>query len=404
MIKRLLHIACMLACVSALFSCSPADRDIVPHRRVVLLYGAAFSNLSSDINKNFIDFCNGDLPYVGSEDVVLVYNHIPASYGVYTPSEPVLYRAYKDRNNSVRKDTLVSYPSSDVSSSPEVLNKVLSDVKEMFPARSYGLLLSSHAKGWLPKGYKEDNGISLFSVSDPLPWHPPTKEICIENVTGSGIDIDDLPGAIPMHLDFIIMDACLMGCVEVAYELRDKCDMLIFSPTEILSTGLNYLSMPRQLLNISTPDLVGLSRDYYEMYQKQSGVYQSATITLVDCPKTAALAEVVGDIVNAHREGIAGADRYEVQAYFYSSSSKELHKFFDLRDILVKAGATDAELSRLDKALADCIIYKAATEKFFELVLESVCGLSMYLPDEDDIELNNFYKTLSWNKATGLIQ
>ena len=54
----------------------------------------------------------------------------------------------------------------------------------------------------------------------------------------SGIEIADLPGAIPMHLDFIIMDACLMGCVEVAYELRDKCDILIFSPTEILSSGI----------------------------------------------------------------------------------------------------------------------------------------------------------------------
>ncbi len=402
--RCLIRIACVLACAAVLLSCSKVERELLPSRRVVLLYGAAFSNLSTDIDKNFNDFCKGELPYVGSEDVLLVYNHIPSKYGVYTPTEPVLYRAYKGQDNIIRKDTLIVYPSSDISGSPEVLSKVLTDVKDMFPARSYGLLFSSHGKGWLPKGYSEGSGISLFSVKDPLPWHPPTKDLGIEKVEGSGIEIADLPGAIPMHLDFIIMDACLMGCVEVAYELRDKCDILIFSPTEILSSGMNYYSMPRQLLNIPVPDLTGLSKDYYEMYQAQSGLYKSATITMVDCSKTQALADAVAEIVGAHRDGISSADRSEVQAYFYASSSIELHKFFDLRDILVKAGATDSELERLDKALNECIIYTAATEKFFELELKSVCGLSMYLPEDDDTELNDFYKTLSWNKAIGLIQ
>ena len=402
--KCLLQIACVLLCAAALFSCSKLEEEAVPTRRVVLLYGAAFSNLSSDISKNINDFCNGDIPYVGSEDVLLVYMHTPSRYGDYSPTEPVLYRAYKDQSNNLRRDTLVVYPSSDVSSSPGVMRKVLTDVKDMFPANSYGLLFSSHAKGWLPKGYKESSNISFFSVKHPGVVYPPTKELGIEKVDGSGIDINELQDAIPMHLDFIILDACLMGCVEVAYELRDKCDMLIFSPTEILSTGMNYYTMPSKLLNISTPDLVGLSREYYEMYQAQTGLFQSATISMVDCSKTAHLAEVVGDIISAHRDGLEVADKSKIQAYFYDDASSELHKFYDLRDILANSGASGAELSRLDDALNDCVVYKAATEKFFNLELKSVCGLSMFLPSSGNSDLNKFYKSLSWNKATGLIQ
>ncbi len=399
----MLKIACVFACAAVFFSCSPTEKDILPNRRVVLLYGAAFSNLSSDISKNFDDFCKGELPYVGSEDVLLVYMHSTRRYNSYELTEPVLYRAYKDGNSQLRKDTLSVYPATDVSSSPEVMNKVLSDVKEMFPARSYGMLVSSHAKGWLPKGYKEKD-ISLFSAGKPRKDYPPTKELCIEKMDGSGIDITDLSGALPMYMDFIIMDACLMGCVEVAYELKDKCGLLAFSPTEILSAGMDYHSMPRRLLNIATPDLLGLSKDFYELYNAQSGLMKSATITLVDCAKTEELAAVTAEIIKAHREGFDSLDRASVQKYFYEGAASELTHFFDLRDMLLKAGATEQELSKLDAALDKCVLYKAATEKFFDLELKSVSGLSMYIPVPGNDELNNFYKTLSWNQATGLIQ
>jgi hypothetical protein len=145
---------------------------------------------------------------------------------------------------------------------------------------------------------------------------------------------------------------------------------------------------------------VGIARDFYEMYEAQSGMFRSATVTVVDCRKLDALASCFRDIVSEHRDDLDEAPRSQVQAYFYN----EYHWFFDLRDLLYEAGATDAELQRLDKALSDCITYKAATEKFFDLKLESVCGLSVYFPIPGNTVLNNYYKTLSWNQTTGLIR
>ena len=41
------------------------------------------------------------------------------------------------------------------------------------------------------------------------------------------MNIDALAAALPVRFDFILMDACLMGSVEVVYELRNKADFII---------------------------------------------------------------------------------------------------------------------------------------------------------------------------------
>lgn len=388
------------ACVAALLllACSGTEPDWLAKRRVVLMYAAAYSNLSGTISEDVKELCAGELPGKCGEDVLLVYAHHTKRYGDYkTPTNPVLYRVYKDLRGNEVHDTLTVYPDTDISSSAEVLHKVLSEVKETFPARSYGLVFSSHARGWLPVNYSEPEP-SLFSLR-PKKYYPLTKWLGIENVDGSGIDIRDLASAIPMKLDFFIMDACLMGCAEVAYELRDKCNYIVFSPTEILADGFVYTTMGSRLLNVKEPDLKQVCQDYYDFYAAQSGYYASATITMVDCSKMEDLAVVCRDLVQAHREEMASMERQSVQPYFYN----ELHWFYDLRDVFACAGATEEELARLDAALAAALPYAAATDHFFDLKLERVCGISMYYPYPDKDELNAYYKTLAWNRAVGLL-
>ena len=78
--------------------------------------------------------------------------------------------------------------------------------------------------------------------------------------------------------------------------------------------------------------------------------------------------------------------------------------FFDLEDILVKAAVSDSELEALKYALEDCVISKYATDAFMiSLRIDRHSGFSMYLPDADRGILNDYYTTLEWNKATGLI-
>jgi hypothetical protein len=56
-------------------------------------------------------------------------------------------------------------------------------------------------------------------------------------------------------------------------------------------------------------------------------------------------------------------------------------------------------------ALDECIQYKAATPEFMEeFPITSYSGLSMYLPSDGSTELDRYYQTLKWNKATSLVK
>ena len=74
-----------------------------------------------------------------------------------------------------------------------------------------------------------------------------------------------------------------------------------------------------------------------------------------------------------------------------------------MRDIMAVAGASAAELAQFDTLHGTCVKYHAETPKFFDLVLDRCCGLSMYLPYSGWTELNSFYKELDWNKATDFV-
>ena len=362
------------------------------------MYAAAFSNLSASIAEDIDDITGSGLPTLKSGDVFLVYSHMPFRRGYYsTPTNPVLFRAWCDTDGTTHRDTLITYPDTDVSSTKEVMYKVLSDVKELFPAPHYGMIISSHGKGWIPTGYTEQYAFAFSSVS---PSGQQTREICIETVNDSGIDVCDLADALPLKFDFIIMDSCLMGGIETAWEVRDKCKLLLFSPTEILNDGMRYSTMGPLLTNVASPDIKRIAAEYYDYYQSMSGSYQSAAITLIDCSRLEPIASACRKLVDKYRIAIEQTNSQKVQAYFYN----ELHWFFDLRDIFVQAGATDEDLAELDEALSDAIVYTASTEYFFNLKLERVCGLSMYKPYSILEDLNSFYRNLSWNKAIGLIQ
>ena len=68
--------------------------------------------------------------------------------------------------------------------------------------------------------------------------------------------------------------ACLLGCVEVAWELRDMCDMIAFSPTEVLAGGFVYETLVKNLMAASKPDLEAVCRDYFEMRDSMDGLYR----------------------------------------------------------------------------------------------------------------------------------
>lgn len=396
--------------------------------KVMILYSAGFNSLSDDLKEDIGDLRDGFLPGEKDRNALIVVSHCTKSYSAYQyPTSPQVIRMYKDRKGNAVMDTLKTYAQDKLLTVPSVMEEILTYVRDNFKSEHYGMVLSSHGTGWLPSGYYSDpksssssrtsrksaaprvpGGAGVPYVEEVLPG-PAVKSFGQElyqptSSTSSRVsfemEITDMARSIPMHLDYILFDVCLMGGVEVAYELKDVCDKIGFAQTEILSEGFDYKNLALRLLSPKTPSPIDVCSDFFNYYMAQSGDYQSATISMIDCTRLDALASVCKDIFTAHRSDLAEINPSSVQRYFRFDK----HWFYDMQDILAKAGMTSSESARLDQALSSCVLYKANTPKFIGIDIKVHSGLSMYLPCNGSDYLDTFYRTLAWNRATGLVE
>lgn len=377
---------CALAMALTLFSCKKAETEeivVVKRPKTVLLYMVANNNLSYDAENSISRLQNGYIP--AEEGNLLVYKHCAGM-------DPVLLHIKKGEEGTVVADTAYRFPPR-VSATKSALTQALNVTQALFPADSYGLILWSHGTGWIPP---------LASSSSAAQEH--RLGSCPERTFGLDgkveLEIRDLAQAIPYKLSFMLMDACFMGGIETAYEVKDSVDYYIGSPAEILTESFPYHKIMQHIFK-STPDYAAVCKEYYDYYNAKSGAERSATVALMDCSKLAEVAEVAKRVFDQYGERIASLDLSLLQPYFRGSSSKY---FYDLKD-LVDAIA-DASLSaEFAAALERAVPYKAATPYFIELPIRSFCGVSTYVPGNPaDTKLADYYKQYKWNQATGMIK
>ena len=412
------------------------DEPIKENRKVLLFYECGFNNLGDYIKSN-MESLNRGLPsgYIPEkgEDVLLVYSRI-AENG-HTPVNSYLRRIYKTSKGKVISDTLKVFGKETIAASPSTLSAVLTLVKEKFPAnKGYGMVFSSHGSGWLPAGYyyspsrfEDDHkgevgtsrqGIAAQSVGHPRlpvpegdlpdtdPFYGMTRSIgqdyTKDSYYGHEMSVSEFVDAIPYHLDYILFDMCYTAGVEMAYALKDKADYLGLSPAEVLGDGMfNYTKITSFLLNRETPDLEGLFKDSFEMYDKQSGLYRSSTVNLVRTSGLDNLASVCARMINEYSDALADAPVDDIQGYYRQGR----HYFYDLVDIFEKCGASKADLEDLDKAVDGCVIYKNSTGQFLEdYDIKAYSGFSMYLPCAGTPLLDLYYRKEVWNNATRLVK
>ena len=411
-----------------LSSCKPETEYIYlqkhPRAHVMMCFG--FNNLSSSLAEDIRDLEKGFIP--GSaplENYLFVFSHlVESSYS--TPSSPKLQRIYLGPDGNPMKETLLEMEPGTISNRAECIREVLEFLKEKYPEiESFGVLMSSHGTGWTPPGYCT-TGYKNEGNSDVIEWrrsafpetylsgeylYEPVPGVKSMGYTVTGVnptvayetDIREIADLLPFKLDYIIFDACFMGGVEVACEFRDKCNFVVASQTEILSDGMDYTTMISDLLEGNRAELVSLATNYFNHYNLSIGSKRSATISVVDCSKLGTLAAVCRNLFRNYDISKDNVDASKLQKYFYYTNHAW---FYDLYSIVQAAGASETELSDLQWALDECILYKAATPTFalYGFPIDTHSGLSMYLPEKERTQLNSYYRELTWNKLTGLLK
>ena len=394
----------------------PASPDV---RNVLIYVAGGFNSLAGYLSEDIADLEAGTLPSRNSptEPVLLVLSRLPQepyapNYSV--PTSPVLFRLYADANGAPVRDTIRVWGENTPLSTVENLSNAFEEVSKAFPGNRYGLVFSSHASGWLPPRYY-DNPNLFESTAHGAPGRrtsaplfppidrndPPVKSIGMDNGDPTlELDLEEFAACIPFHLEYILFDACLMGCVEVAYELREVTDLVGFSQTEVLADGFDYKRLSGHLLS-RNPNPLAVCEDYFKHYDAQTGTNRSATISVINTREMDTLVEVCSQLFEKYRGMIRVLPGSRVQGYFRF----DRHFFYDLKDILVQTGITPEEEALLQSALDKCVVYKANTPTFLSINLKNCCGLSMYLPSMGSNYLDNYYRNhLAWNRSTQLVK
>lgn len=373
-----------LLCSLLLPGCSEErSSDIMPSaRRTVLVYLAGDNSLSDEVWEKVDALVAG---WQNEHDNLLVYQDTHGERG--TPS---LMRVVYE-GGSAHTEVIKEYPDAN-SADPQLFSTVVRDALVGYRAPSYGLLLFSHGTGWLPAG----------SYSNPRHYNNTKAGLrSIMDDAGREMEIADFAAAIPDgQFDFIVLEACLMGGVEVAAELRGKADYLVASSAEILSPG--FTPVYEQMLDClfqKDPDLSGFAARYMAYCNSREGAYRSGTISVIDLKRMDELIEFVSPLLQKEVE----TDISSLQCF----DRNENKLFFDFGDYMEQVIRQDNRVEevadmekQLNKLLDQLVVYKASTPYFVYLPIRRHSGLTIYVEQEIYPGLNDAYRELSWYRLT----
>lgn len=350
---------------------APLSRDLT-----VIVYMVATNSLDANAPMDIEEIKTAVENMPADKINVLIYS---VAYG----SQPQLYRVVRNGSLPATMQSVQTYPDDGESLTEERMRQVVTDAADYAPAEHYGIFFWSHALNWLPAR---------------VPSHVPGPAYSFGDDSGRAMNITDMAAALPDGMfDFIWMDCCLMGSVEVAYQFRDKCDRYVAYPTEELATGLPYDKVLPEICSAGVDGLPEAARLTYESYLHQPLSYmQSCTVSVTDTESLPSLAAACRKAVSAHGASIS---LIGLQSY----GRKEGVSFYDAEQSFGRMCGDDTALtSSLEGVFRKTVTYKAATPEFLGIVIsqDNFSGLSTSLLQTiTQPNLINLYHELDWYKA-----
>lgn len=356
-----------------LHSCKRSEEDtfVVKKeeiKKVVIVYMSANNSLASNAYANINQMEEG---FNQPNGKLIVYAKI---FG----QQPTIYEISHDTGPQIISRKVKVYNDHDASN-PDIMKMIFSDIQALYPSETYAAILWSHATNWLPKSAT----ISLRSFSDD---------------NGSKMDVQGLHYALPNNLEYLIFDACSMASTEVLYELKDKARYILASPTEVLSVGLPYNIIDKNLFENPEQGLPTICDKYYNYYLTQSGNAQSATFSLIETEKLEKLAQTTRNFLYQHSFIYPDFRRNEIQRLDFDPNSPMAG--FDFMDFFEK-NFQGISLQELQDAMNNVVLYKVHTPNFLGKPIQRFSGLSCYIPHPDNEWAHSFYRSLAWYRAAG---
>ncbi len=381
----------------------------------IIIYINADNNLDSfslnDIHEIEKGFNTNSSHQYHSNNYVLVYWDRASGA---TPDYSVIFEVGNDPNPQRIDSKIVSILGEKDSSSSNTLKEVLDFSFKNYPANNYSLIVWSHGTGWLP--------LNSVATGDRLykGGKYPTKTFGLDYTSSySEMPIKGFVGAISNSLssnaidklNYVIFDACYMGDVEVAFELRNYTDYILSSQTEIMVEGMPYDTVLPFLLESNPSNLENnlkkVINAFKNYYNNQTIPYKTtAQMSLV---KTAFLEELAVQLKSYITNNITIITNQVYLTYTtsptlvedYVEVKHDLMTFFDESSESSSYGnrfIRDSFINTFNKV----VIYNQKNKSILNSISsEKIYGLNTYIPIVSKTNLNNYYKTLDWYAKSG---
>lgn len=254
------------------------------------------------------------------------------------------------KNGKAVRDTLKTYTNHDFVSQAG-FNEVFADVKRYVPANEYAMCIEAHGEGWLP-GDTES--------AAKLLWFGAYQKGFKTSVT----TLVDAIKASDIHMKYILFDCCYMANIETVYDVRNVCDYVIASTSEILAQGIPYNTLLMSLLQ-ENPDYKKIVEGFYDFYNNYT--YPYGTLSVINTAYIEDMAEIMRQI----NEKYTISDEVAATVMDLDAGHHNPTIFFDFGDYVKKMIGNKDEyglLQQFNGKLSQLVPYKSNTEKIISMV------------------------------------
>ena len=295
MIKKLFTLfICTLSLAATFTSCGDEAIDVesVNKQTIFVFYpwtgGTNTSGLTSFLENNVDSICEGIVAKKGlnnSRVMVFMSQNYRKSY--------LIDLQYDGNTKTVIRDTLKTYDEATYTTA-EGFAEILNEVKRRAEALNYSLIIGAHGCGWTYKsdwvnypymarpnaGFAQKGSTSYPTATGnfcgiqygPDPNKPITRFFGSVSLEENALDVPTLAEGIKLSgtkMQYILFDACYMGNVETAYELKDVTNFMISSSSEVMGAGVPYKTI-WSYLNSSAPNYSGFVNGVVNFYGQSS--------------------------------------------------------------------------------------------------------------------------------------
>lgn len=266
---------------------------------------------------------------------------------------------------------------------PETLSNFVDFCKNNYESDYYALIIENHGNGWYSRSSTKGNINKAISFDDTSL----ENNISPKELKNSLIDKD---------ISVIAMDACLMGTIEVIYELRDCAKYIIASPYNVPAKGFNYTVLAEELAK-STRTEVDFSEAFITAYATGNPGYSYMMLRY----NTQIIANIIDeDFINNISSNLSNLQNSEITnirnnlTSYYLSSNNVYADFYELANSLDHSQL----IYKLNQA-----IYRNEGEKRYLSIFWPTSSENYDLDYETDIDFTvdtnwhtflNYYNTL----------